>query len=274
MIPLTLSFGLLLATSAEWLGTPPPKVERVVSLAPSLTETAFALGAGARIVGVTRFDDAPPQVKSLPKVGGLVDPDPEAVLALRPDLALAVPIAGARQRLRTLARLGVPVLVVPAETLNDLWAAINVLGRALGTEAAARSLAASLSAQLAAARARAAGAPRLRVLIIVGYRPLIAAGPGSFLDALLASVNAVNVVARGAAFTHLDVEAAAAGRPDVVLDLGLNESPPPGLWDLLARLQGGKPPRVVHLTDEALVRPGPRLGEALGRLAEALRPSP
>jgi len=275
MSPLLAVVALTVASPApRWLGTPVVSPRRVVSLAPSLTELAFALGRGDRVVGVTRFDDAPPEVKSLPRVGGFVDPDPEAVLARKPDVVLAVPVPGAQQRLEVLARLGLPVLVVPAETLDDLWTAIDVLGRLLDAGPRGVALASSLRARLDAARAGAAAAPAVRAVVVVGYRPLVAAGPQSFLDHLLRLLNATNVVERGPSFAHLDLEALAASRPDVVVDLTMGESAPEGLWDRLAALARGPAPRVVRLDDSALLRPGPRLGEALERLAAALRPRP
>jgi iron complex transport system substrate-binding protein len=273
VLSITLAAALC-APAPEWIGTPAQAPARVVSLAPSLTELVFALGRGATVVGVTRFDDSPPEVKALPRVGGFVDPDPEAVLARRPDVVLAVPVPGTRQRLEVLARLGVPVLLVPAETLDDLWTALHTLGGLLGADAAATRVEADLRAKLEQARVASARARPVRTVVIVGYRPLIAAGPGSFLDGLLAVVNAPNVIARGAPFSHLDLEALAAGAPEVVLDLTMGEPAPEGLWARLGALSSGHPPRIVRLDDEALLRAGPRLGDAVVRLAAALRPAP
>jgi len=274
MSPAAILLLTLAAPSPQWIGAPVSSPRRVVSLAPSLTELAFALGRGDRVVGVTRFDDAPPEAKTLPRVGGFVDPDPEAVLARKPDVALAVPVPGAHQRLEVLARLGVPVLVMPAETLDDLWVAIDTLGRLLDAAPEARALTTSLRGRLDAARASTRSAPPVRAVVIVGYRPLVAAGPNSFLDYLLQLLNATNVVDRGPSFAHLDLEALATSKPEVVVDLAMGESAPEGLWQRLASLSSGRPPRVVRLDDSCLLRAGPRLGEALDLLGAALRPRP
>lgn len=274
MSPATILLLTFAAPSHQWIGAPVSSPRRVVSLAPAFTELAFALGRGDRVVGVTRFDDAPPEAKALPRVGGFVDPDPEAVLARKPDVALAVPVPGARQRLEVLARLGVPVLVMPAATLDDLFGAIDALGRLLDAEAEARALATSLHDRLEAARASTRAAPPLRAVIVVGYRPLVAAGPHSFLGHLLELLHATNVVDRGPSFAHLDLEALAASKPEVVIDLTMGESAPDGLWQRLATLSGGRPPRVVRLDDSCLLRVGPRLGQALDLLGAALRPRP
>ena len=96
----------LAAPEPVWIGSAPEKTQRIVSLAPSLTELVFAMGAGNRIVGVTRFDNYPPEVSKLPKVGGFIDPNIEAVVELKPDLVLALPNSGGRSRVETMARLG------------------------------------------------------------------------------------------------------------------------------------------------------------------------
>src|SRR4051812_13309648 len=108
-------FCCLLAASARaGPGPSPTAPRRIVSLAPSVTELLFALGAGDSVVGVTRYDDFPPEVARLPRVDGFVDPDAEAVLALHPDLVVAVRTGGGRGRLDALARLGASVV-----TLSD-----------------------------------------------------------------------------------------------------------------------------------------------------------
>ena len=244
---------------------------RIVALAPSFTETLFAIGAGERVVAVTRFDHEPPAVERLPKVGGFVDPDVEAVLALRPDLVVAAPVAGSRGRLETMARLGATVLVMPAESLAELWQAITLLGRATETEQQAAALTERLARELASIEQASAKLAPLSVLLVVGYRPLIVAGPHSFLDSLCALVNARNAVQRGNAFVQLDLEAVRAASPAVIVDITLDEAAPRGLWQLIAE-HTTPPPRVVPARDETLLRPGPRLATGLRALARALRP--
>jgi iron complex transport system substrate-binding protein len=273
------SFSLLLTLVAqptgapEHLGPPPAaRATRIVSLAPSFTELLFAMGAGDQVVGVTRYCDWPAEATRLPRVGGFVDPDSEAVLALHPDLVVAAPARGARARLEQLARLGAPVLVLPTEGIDDLWQAITVLGEATGRGDVGRTLLATLREQLAQVRRETRAAPPVRVALIVGVRPLVAAGPHSFLDAVLHYVNAENVIRGGGSFVHLDLEALAAQRPEVIIDASFGEPAPAGFWTPLSAALGASAPRVTRLSDERLVRPGPRLPEGLRSLAKALRP--
>ena len=252
-----------------WIGPPPPQApQRIVSLAPSATELLFALGAGPQVVGVTRFDDFPEAVKALPKVGGFNDPDTEAVLALHPDCVVAVPTAGGRSRVDALARLGLPVLVVPGQSLADMWETLAALGKAVGHPERAQALRTQLETALQQEQARLQRAhPKpARVLVLLGRRPLVAAGPGSFIDALLSFAAAQNVVTRGGAYPVLDAEALQALAPQVIVDVAMGESThAQAFWDKTPH-----PGRVVQVDEAALVRPGPRLFTGLARLRDAV----
>ncbi|HET7040822.1 MAG TPA: helical backbone metal receptor, partial [Gemmatimonadales bacterium] len=152
----------------QWLG-PKPKapVKRVVTLAPSLTETALALGAGDLLVGVSRFDDRP-EVKALPRVGGFVDPSVEAVVALSPDLVLVQPAPGNQQPVEKIAELGVPVLSLPLHSVEQTLVAIREVGKALGRDAAAKALTEKIELARASVRDRAKALPHPRVLFVYG----------------------------------------------------------------------------------------------------------
>jgi iron complex transport system substrate-binding protein len=264
---------LLCVSGPVWLGPKPGEVRRIVSLAPSTTEILCAIDACELVVGVTRYDERPPAVAALPRVGGFNDPDPEAVVALRPDLVVAVPTAGGRARVDTLARLAVPVLVMPGESLEDLWVAIDALGKATNRVREAHDLDLRLHRELATIGDRQRNARTLKVLVLVGRRPLVAVGHGAFLDSLLGLVHAENVIQRGGTFPIIDLEALAGLGPDVIVDAAFGEAPE--FAEFWARARGAGAlahARVVELTDDALLRPGPRLPAGLEILARALRP--
>ncbi|MEE8409823.1 MAG: cobalamin-binding protein [Myxococcota bacterium] len=263
----------VLAAPPQWLGSRPTRVERIVSLAPSATELLFAIGAGDRVVGVTRFDDRPPAVRQLPKVGGFIDPDPEAVLALEPDLVVAIPTSAGRARIDTLARLGMSVLVLPGASIDDLWITLETLGEVTGTVARATALSAELQQRLDGIGTRHRNLQPIRVLVVVGRRPLIAAGNGTFFDGLLGLVGAVNVVQRGGTYPQLDLEAVVALDPEVIVDVTIG-TPESGevFWARARQVRAVERGRVVQLTDDSLLRPGPRLADGLAMLARALRP--
>jgi iron complex transport system substrate-binding protein len=259
------------AGGVVWLGPRPPAVpQRVVTLAPSLTDTVVALGLAGRIVGVTRYDDAP-EVAGRPRVGGFLDPSPEAVLALRPDLVLWMTDGGALAAVERIASLGVPVLALPIVTVNDLYAAVRLVGEALGDAAAGARLAARIEADVERVRARAARERPVRVLFVVGRDPLVVAGPGSYPDEVLRLAGAVNVAGGGRPWPVYPLERAVADDPEVVVDGAVLE-PAEGIRRL-AVVPAVRAGRVVRLRDDAALRPGPRLPAALEQLFSALHPA-
>ncbi len=255
-------------TEPTWLGPPaPPHPVRVISLAPSLTDTVVALGEAGRLVGVTRYDTAP-EVKSLPRVGGFLDPSPEAVLGLRPDLVLWLADGGALPPVRRIAELGVPVLALPVVGVDDVLRATRRVGAALGNPEAGERLATRLEDSVREARARAASRPRRRALLVIGRDPLVVAGPGSWPDALLRIAGGENVVRGSRPWPIYSLEQAVADDPDLVIDAAVNE--PADAISRLSAIPAVRAGRVARLPDDRVLRPGPQLPQALAELEAAL----
>jgi iron complex transport system substrate-binding protein len=249
------------------LGPPAPtRAQRIVSLAPSLSELVLALGAGERLVGVTRFDDDPRTAK-LPRVGGYNDPEPETVLELRPDLVLAQPAPSNRGPVEALARLGVPIDVLPLSRVRDVEEALVAVAQRLGDEARGRALADAIERHRAEVRARMAALPRVRALLVFGLEPLVVAGPTSFAGELLDDAGGAALIDdRARPFVRLSAEAAVAARPELILLCGVEARPGREALPGLPRVP------VRELRSSALLHPGPRLGEALDDLVAALHP--
>lgn len=247
----------------------PARARRIVSLAPSLTDTVIALGHADTLVGVTRFDTAP-EVAALPRVGGFLDPSAEAVVALRPDLVLWLTDGSAHAPVRRIAELGVPVLALPVVGVADVLAATRAVAAAVGDPAAGARLSADLEAAIRRVRTRAASLPRTRVLLVVGREPLVVAGPGSYPDELLRIVGATNVVGGDVAWPVFPVEKAAAADPDVVIDAAVREhgSAGGGLEAIPAVRRGA----LRRLATDDVLRPGPALVRALDVLLGAIHP--
>ena len=237
----------------------------MVTLAPSLSEMVLALGAQDRLKGVTRFDDDP-RTAALPRIGGYNDPQPEVVLALKPDLILAEPAPANRGPVETLARLGIPVEAFPLSTVADIESAIADIARLLGVEGTGRVLDAELEAARGAARKAAEGKRRVKALLVFGLEPLVVAGGKGFAGELLEDAGGENAAGDSdRPFFRLSAEAAVRAAPEVIVLCGV-ESPP------------GRPPvpgldktRVATLRSNALLHPGPRIPQALDDLAAALR---
>ncbi|WP_241759009.1 ABC transporter substrate-binding protein [Pyxidicoccus parkwayensis] len=246
----------------------PAKVRRVVTLAPSLTEMVLTLGAGNTLVGVSRFDMAK-EVEKLPRVGGFVDPSIEAVVALKPDLLLVQPGPGNQRPVEKMAELGVPVLLLPLHSVADVLSAMRAVGKALGREKEAEAAVSRIEASRTRVREAAKKLPTPRVLFVYGFEPLVVAGPGSFADELLRDAGGINVAAdAGSAYPVYPLERAVTARPDVVVD---SADVDVGKEKLRA-LPGLSQARWVELPSQALLQPGPSLGQGLEELFRLLHP--
>lgn len=260
LVPLVLH-----ASSALWLGPPPPAaVKRVVTIAPSLTETVLALGAGELLVGVSRFDDAP-EVKALPRVGGFVDPSIETVLSLSPNLVVVQKSPGNQKPIEKLAALGVTVLALPLTTVADAQDAMLELGRVLKREARAKELV----DELVAARTRQRARPlkvKPKVLFVYGFSPLVVAGPGSFADELLSDCGVTNVVKRApTSYPVWSMEQLVTAPPEVLVDASDSGDGREAVRALVPKT------RWVPLENKDLLHPGPALARALEPLCTSLR---
>ena len=273
MIPALLSLVLLGAGADPGPlrmlgGAPTGEVRRVVTLTPSLTDVVLALGAGDRLVGVSRFDERP-EVTRLPRVGGFVDPSVEAVMALHPDLVLAEPGPGNRQAVERIAELGAPVLLLPLGTVSDVLAAERAAGKVLGRTREGEALARDLEATRVRIRERARGRPPVRVLLVYGFDPLVVAGPGGFADELLSDAGALNVAADAASpYPVYSVERALKSRPELILDAAMT----PTGRDRLRELPGLAEARWASVPGQALLHPGPALGRGLEQLFALVHP--
>lgn len=259
-----------------WAGPrPAAPPRRVVVLAPSLTDVVVAMGLGDRLVGVTRNDDAP-EVAALPRVGGYLDPNPEIVLGLSPDLVLWVTNGTALGAVRRIAELSrgsrrpFPILALQIDTLADVLATPRAIGDALGERERGERLARDLAAEVEAVRRRAAALPPRRVLFVVGREPLVVAGPASFPDELLRACGARNVVSGDRPWPVYPLEKAVADDPDLVVDAAPLE-PAEGIRRLAA-IPAVRRGAVFRLADDDLIRPGPRMVRALPRLLRGIHP--
>jgi iron complex transport system substrate-binding protein len=270
--------------SPQWLlpaslSSPPPpaRARRIVSLAPVVTETLFLVGAGDRVVGVTRFCDRPAEAQRLPKIGGYTDPSLEAILTLSPDLVVAMPSFGGRAVLERLRATGVPVLVVFADTLPEVRGLVGALADVAGRPAAGHAILRGMDDGLARAAALRTGRPRLRAAVVVGLDPIVLAGPGTFADDALARVGLASIVpVASPQWPTWSIEALMAARADVLIAA---EGPDVAarLRGLLERVPPERRPRVFAADRPLLMRPGPSLADdvlALAKLVSTLDGAP
>ena len=255
------------ASPAQWLGPPPPiPATRIVSLAPSITETVLALGAKDALIGVSRFCEFP-EVKELPKAGGFNDVSVETIVALKPQVLVVAKSPGNQKAVETVARLGISVLALPLTTVEDVVTAMNELGRLLGKDVEAKTLIEELKGAREKERSVKVKQPK-RVLFVVGFAPLVVAGPGSFADELLQDCGAKNAAEKApTAYPMYSMEKAVTLVPDVVVDASdVREG-----RDAVEKLGAMKKAKWVTVPTKALLHPGPALAKALPSLCELVR---
>jgi len=247
-----------------------------VSLSPSTTEAVFALGAGQRLVGRSRFCDYPPLVRNIPVVGGFVDPSFEAILGLAPDLVVGVRGPGGRALHDRLAARGIATYFPETDSMSQIDAMLRGIGEHLGERASADQLVRDIGTRRQRIRAALAGRPRPRALLVFGVRPIVVAGSEGFAGEMLEQAGAKNAVSSGTRYPTLGIEHVLALDPDVVVDAtgaathegeGFSAELPG--WRELRAVQRGK---LIRIRDERVLRPGPRVAGGLLVLARTLHP--
>lgn len=268
------------ATISDMLDRPvavPEGPLRLVSLAPSLTEIVFALGRGDWLVGVTDFCNYPPAARSKLKVGGPVNPNLERIVELRPSLVLTTAEGNPLETVARLERIGIPVFAVRPETYPSIHASIRLLGHVLRREAAAATLIQEIQGRVAGVRRLVAERPRPRVLFLVWGDPLIAAGAATFVHDLIEMAGGDNVVReRTIPYPRLSWEEVVGSAPEVILVAGHREGPDPpssaGVWNNWRSIPAVRSGRIVSMPPDTILRPGPRVGDGVERLARAIHP--
>jgi len=254
-------------------------VERVVSLAPNLTEIVYAAGGGSTLVAVTTADDYPPAVDTLDRLSAL-PVDFEAVTAQRPDLVLATDQVNPPGDTDTFEALDLPIYFFSFGSLRDVFDAIRTTGTLLGTDSAAADTAAALERELSRLETRTDALPpaeRPRVLVLVGDDTLYSFGEGSYIHRLVAVAGGRSITdTLSTASPTLTEEYVLTEKPDVIVGAWGAEYDPDRLlelhptWDVVPALQND---RVYSLPPSLLLRPGPRLIEGARRMAGYLHPT-
>jgi len=266
----------------RWMGPARPRgwtPQRIVSLAPSLTEILFLLGAQSRLKGVTRFCDWPAAARRLPRVGGYIDPNLEAVMALKPDLVLAQPNSGNRKVVKNLARMGIRIMLIRLYSIADIWASIRELGLILGKAKEARILLKSIKARMARVSDRLKDAGTKKILLIYGTKPLIAAGRGTFGDELIRLVGGRNIAQESKIrYPIFSLERILALKPEVILSATMSAAKGHCLasvkryWSRWPSLPAVKKGAIRWISPSLIARPGPRIDRTFEMMAKAIYP--
>jgi len=277
---------LLAVLFAAVLGVAAPP-QRIVSTTPSITELLYALGLGDRVVGVTRFCRYPPEAQQKPKIGDYINPNLEAIAALRPDLVIIQtnPVRLAEK----LASVRLRSVEVNQENIEAIYNSIRVIGEATETAPRAAALVDSIRKGLDEIRTRAASLPRIRMMFVVGRSPnrldgLIVAGRASYLNEVIDLAGGQNVFRDAvAAYPAVSLEQVIARRPEIIIDMG-DMSDTVGvsdehkraverLWTQSSAATAIKPRRVFAVASDIFVVPGPRVVDAARAFFDMLHAS-
>jgi iron complex transport system substrate-binding protein len=257
--------------------TLPAEVHRIVSLAPNITETIYAIGASAQLVGDTDFCDVPEEAKSKPHVGAPVNPSLEAIVALKSDVVLASASINWPATADALLHMGVPVYTTEPHTVDEMITGITHIGTVIGAETAANSLAAELRARLDTLEQKLAGRTPRRVLFIVWDDPLISIGPHTFIADALRLAGGTSVLDVEQSWPHVSLEHIVKLQPEFLVFAGdhgdgeaskLGELRERKVWRDLEAVKTG---RVAFVSGE-VDRPAPKLIDAIEDLAKQLHP--
>jgi len=256
---------------------------RIISLIPAVTEMLFAIGAGDAVVGVSSFDRYPPAARTRPSVGGLVDPDFERILALRPDLVVAY---GTQSDLiKRLERARVPIFGYEHAGLADITATLRRIGERVGRKLEADRLAADIERRLADLRLRTSTQARPKTMLVFEREPgtlrgMYASGNVGFLADMLAIAGGSNAFADVRRQSlQVTAEVVLARAPEVILELRSEPGWSPdrltleqNVWRALTSVPAVRSRRIYVLTEEMMSIPGPRVAEATLVMAKALHP--
>ncbi|MDP2053888.1 MAG: cobalamin-binding protein [Acidobacteriota bacterium] len=257
--------------------------QRIISLVPALTEMLYAIGAGPQVIAVSSYDEYPPEVTALPRVGALLDPDTERIIQLKPDLVITY---GSQVDLQAqMQRAGIATFDYRHAGLTHILVTITELGARTGRATEAGHVVRAIEARLAAVRARVAGKRRPKTLLVFSREPktlrnMYVSGGRGFLHDMLEIAGGDNVFTGiGRESVQMSTEAILAQAPEVIIELRPDDIPEGqpmrdelASWARLASVPAVRNQRVHFIAGHAVTVPGPRVAESVERMAKALHP--
>jgi iron complex transport system substrate-binding protein len=250
--------------------------QRIISLAPNVTEILFALGLEDRIVGVTSYCDFPETARTKDKVGDTLRPSLEKIISLKPDLVVVSTSSQLENLTRRLDQLAIPVYVTDPRAVREVAATIRSLGEVTGTADRARSIASEMESRIDAVERRVRNLPRPLVLYVLQTGPLITAGRNTFVNDLINIAGGKSVSGDETAdYPQFSRETAIARAPEIIVAPSIHGAELVKESELrrdFAATPAIRSNRIVWVTPDLVDRPGPRIVEGLEQLAKGLHP--
>lgn len=258
---------------------------RIISLAPSTTEMLFALGAGDKVIGVSEFCNYPEEAKAKPKMGGLMNPNYEAIVAAKPDVVIV--FNEMLQPTDKFKSLNIETLVLEHSTVQNIFQSIQDIGECCGASEQAKKIFKELTSKMTAIQEKYGNEPHPKVLVIVGHDisqdatkpPVnIKAAGDEFYNQMISYAGGQNVYAGTAPFPTINSESIISMNPEVIIDLVPADKNPIDTnviikqWKNLSQIEAVKKNRIYVFTEDYMTIPGPRVAMALEKLAAAIKP--
>jgi len=251
--------------------------QRIVSVAPSVTEVLFALGLGDRVVGVSSYCQFPPEALKKEQIGGYINPSLEKIVALGPDLVIGIAEGDLKTFVDKLAKLKIPVYITHPKNVSGVITSIQHIGEVTYSAQSAQRVSQAMKERIQAIQIKVQGRPHPRVLHVLNFDPLISAGRGTFVDDLIRLAGGRNVAekVRGK-YPRLSVEEVFAQDPEVII-LGSMKSQDAmdegrqwwKQWKTISAVRQG---RIYVLDADLIYRPSPRIVDGLEEMARAIHP--
>jgi len=251
--------------------------QRIVSLAPGITETLYALNLGDKIVGVTSFCDWPAQAKQKPQVGGFINPSIEKIISLKPDLIIATADGNRKDTILQLERVGLVVYVTnPADTKGILSSILHV-GEITSEEKNARVLVERLQKRLNNVTAQTQGKIKPRVFFQIGFEPVITTGKGTLINETIELAGGINIAGSDTArYPRYSAEGIMAGVPDIILFAPMANdrefAAAKTFWQQFRGIPAVKNNKIYPIKTDLISRASPRIIDAIEKMALIFHP--
>jgi iron complex transport system substrate-binding protein len=255
----------------------PQSIQRVVSLAPSLTETIYALGLQDRLVGDTDYCDYPPEALKKTKVGGGMNPSIETIASLHPDLVLVTKNFNRLETVETLKQLGIPSYATEPHTVEQIISSTQKIAEILGAPESGKSVAEEMEKRLGVLQEQLKNAAPRRVLFVVWTEPLVSIGKDTFIADALRRAGAVSIVDSAQSWPEINLEEVARLQPEYLVFASSHSEGVSRDVDVLANRPGWRLLEAVRnrrfaVVSDAVNRPGPRIVSAIEDLARQFHP--
>lgn len=249
----------------------PAKIDRAVSLAPNLTEIAFAVDAGARLVGVTTYCNYPAEAQKIQKVGDTINPNLEAIVTLKPQVVFVSTASQIESFTKTLDEQNIAVFVTNPTTVDGVYRSIFQIGEIFGKDEKAHEVVDNLKKRVADVESKTGAAQKVKVFVQISKEPLYTIGKSSFLtDLIFRAVGASVTENISEAYPKFSKETALASQPEAIILSDSEDNLQPN--DVFKNSPAVKNGKVFRVNADLLSRPGPRIVDALEEIAKSLHP--